>query len=277
VLVLVIPLALLSALMYAFSDFFEQRAASLDAAAAHEVTVGPERSRIGRALAGVVATMRRLVRDRRWAAGWAIGTLALFVIPLSTVYSPLRPGLRDYGGALLVCAGLVVVIAVRGGAENDEPPRRPSILLFIAVLLVVAGLVAVASRSPGPIRVTALATAAGVSFGSSAALVKLTTSDLTTRGIGATARDWPGYALAVATGAGLVIQQLAFAAGRLAAATTAMIVANPIVGYAVAVFGFGEHLPGTPGRLAGLAVGGLCAVVGVVMLAHSPVLFGEDT
>lgn len=300
-LVLVIPLALLSALMYAFSDFFEQRAASLDAAAAHDIPVGPERSRIGRALAGVVAFMRRLVRDRRWAAGWAIGTLALFVqaaalhwgsvavvqtlqvttllfaIPLSTVYSPLQPGLRDYGGALLVCAGLVVVIAVRGGAESDEPPRRPSVLLFIAVLLVVAGLVVVASRSPGPIRVTALATAAGVSFGSSAALVKLTTSDLTTRGIAATARDWPGYALAIATGAGLVIQQLAFAAGRLAAATTAMIVANPIVGYAVAVFGFGEHLPGTPGRLAGLAVGGACAVIGVVMLAHSPVLFGEDT
>ena len=121
---------------------------------------------------------------------------------------------------------------------------------------------------------TALATAAGVAFGSSAALVKLTTAELSGPGVAATARDWPGYSLAVATGVGLVVQQLAFAAGRLAAATTAMIVANPIVGYAIAVFGFGEHFPSGVGRLSGIALGGACAVVGVLMLAHSPVLFG---
>jgi hypothetical protein len=300
VLVIVIPLALLAALLYAFSDFLEQRAASRDAATPHESLADVHRHRVARALAGVAATMRRLVRDRTWFAGWAIGTLALFVqaaalhlgsvavvqtlqvttllfaIPLSTVNSPLRPSLRDYAGALLVCAGLVSVIAVRGGADTAEPSRRPSVLLFLLVLLAVAALVVAGSSSPGPVRVTTLATAAGVSFGSSAALVKLTTSDLTTVGVAGTARDWPGYALAVATGAGLVIQQLAFASGRLAAATTAMIVANPLVGYAVAVFGFGERFPSNPGRLAGLAIGGLCAVVGVVILAHSPVLFGED-
>jgi hypothetical protein len=299
-LVLVIPLALLAALLYAFSDFFEQRAASLDARTVKNLPAIPDdRPRLVRTLSSVARTMRRLVRNRRWFAGWAIGTVALFVqaaalhlgsvavvqtlqvttllfaIPLSTVYGGARAGWRDYAGGLLVCMGLVAVIAVRGGAE--EPDRdRPSVFLFLLVALIVASLVLVAGRSPGPIRVTTLATAAGVAFGSSAALVKLTTNDLTNLGVGGTARDWPGYALAVATGTGLVIQQLAFASGRLAAATTAMIVANPVVGYVIAVLGFGEHLPQAPGRLLGIALGGVCAVVGVTILAHSPVLFGDD-
>ena len=282
-LVVVIPLALMAALLYAFSDFFEQRAASLDARASRT---------------GAFATMRRLIRNRRWFAGWAIGTVALFIqaaalhlgsvavvqtlqvttllfaIPLSTVYGGAKAGPREYTGGLLVCAGLVAVIAVRGSAAGDSDDR-PSALLFLLVALTVAVLVLIAGRSPGPVRVTALATAAGVAFGSSAALVKLTTADLA-NGVGGTARDWPGYALALATGTGLVIQQLAFAAGRLAAATTAMIVANPVVGYLIAVVGFGEHLPAAPGRLLGIALGGTCAVIGVTVLAHSPVLFGPD-
>ncbi|MDX6244748.1 MAG: hypothetical protein QOE76_2471 [Frankiales bacterium] len=299
-LLLVIPLALLAALLYAFSDFFEQRAASLDAQTVKSLPAVPDdRPRLVRGLYSVARTMRRLVHDRRWFAGWAIGTVALFVqaaalhlgsvavvqtlqvttllfaIPLSTVYGGARAGWRDYAGGLLVCAGLVAVIAVRGGARETDS-ERPSVLLFLLVALVVAALVLVAIRSPGPVRVTALATAAGVAFGSSAALVKLTTNDLTDIGVGGTARDWPGYALAIATGTGLVIQQLAFASGRLAAATTAMIVANPLVGYVIAVLGFGEHLPSASPRLLGIAMGGACAIVGVTILAHSPVLFGDD-
>jgi drug/metabolite transporter (DMT)-like permease len=301
VLVLVIPLALLAALLYSLSDFMQQRAASLDAHQPHpeEVRVD-DRHRVLRALSSVAHTMTRLIHDRRWMVGWTIGTAALavqaialrlgsvavvqtlqvtsllFAIPLSTVYSNQRPGARDYLGGSLVCAGLVAVIAVRGGATDGPVDRRPSVFLFVLVALVMMAFVAVAVSSPGPVRVTALAAAAGVAFGCSAALVKLTTTDLTTVGVIGTARDWPGYGLAVATAAGVVIQQLAFGAGRLAAATTAMIVANPLVGYAIAVLGFGEHLPDSPGGLAGIALGGFCATIGVVLLAHSPVLFGKD-
>jgi drug/metabolite transporter (DMT)-like permease len=301
VLVLVIPLALLAALLYSLSDFMQQRAASLDAHQEHPESVPrDDRHRVIRALARVARTMQRLIHDRRWMLGWFIGTAALgvqaaalrlgsvavvqtlqvtsllFAIPLSTVYSRLRPSLRDYIGGSLVCAGLVAVIAVRGGATDDSSHRRPSVFLFVLVALVMMGLVAVGVSSPGPVRVTALAAAAGVAFGCSAALVKLTTTDLTTIGVVGTAKDWPGYGLAIATGAGVVIQQLAFGAGRLAAATTAMIVANPLVGYAIAVLGFGEHLPSGPGGLTGIAIGGLCATIGVTLLAHSPVLFGAD-
>ena len=152
VLVVVIPLALLAALLYSYSDFLEQRAASLDALKDHP-SVADNRPRLVRALAGAAGTMRRLVVDRRWAAGWLIGTAALgvqavalhlgsvalvqtlqvtsllFAIPLSTVYSPLSPGARDYLGAGLICAGLIALITVRGAPENDT--RRPAVTLAV--------------------------------------------------------------------------------------------------------------------------------------------------
>jgi hypothetical protein len=303
VLIIVIPLALVAAVMYSYSDYLEQRVASrgrpdqTGGGAGSDVPSGLG-TRLLRLLSVAVAMMRRLTHDRTWAIGWC--TLALFVqavalhlgsiavvqtlqvtsllwaIPLTARSVPYGPNVRDYLGAGLVGAGLISVIAVRGAAAGSAHDQRPSVLLFLAIAASVVGLVAVALEAPRPLRVTSLAVAAGVCYGCSAALIKLTTHDLATVGIPGTATDWPGYALALSTGAGTVIQQLAFASGRLAAATTAIFVANPVVGYLIAVLGFGEQLPSSAGRLTGIALGGLCAVVGVNLLAQSRLLFGGD-
>ena len=87
-----------------------------------------------------------------------------------------------------------------------------------------------------------------------------------------TATDWPGYALAVVSVIGVLLQQVAFASGRLPVAATAMIVANPVVGTAIAIVAFAELLPGDPVRLAGLAFGAALVVAGVTVLSHSPLL-----
>jgi hypothetical protein len=288
VLAVVIPLALVAALMYSYSDYLEQQAAH---AGRREEDPADDRSKVVRLFSAAGAMMRRLVHDRTWTIGWVIGTLALgsvavvqtlqvtsllWAIPLTARSTPYRPSPRDYVGAGLLGAGLVAVIAVRGSAGGAPDGRRPSVLLFIAIAVAVVLLIAMALEVPRPIRVTLLAIAAGVCYGCSAALVKLTSNDLTSVGIPGTATDWPGYTLALSTAVGTVVQQFAFAAGRLAAATTAIFVANPLVGYAIAVFGFGEPFPHSPGRLAGLAVAGACATVGIAMLAHSRLLFGKD-
>ena len=301
-LILVIPLALVAALMYSYSDYLEQRVAS---SRHHEDqdTGRPSGGLTQRMLAlasGSADMMRRLTHDRTWAIGWLIGTLALFVqaaalhlgsiavvqtlqvtsllwaIPLTARSVPYGPSWRDYVGAGLLGAGLICVIAVRGGARGPSHGERPSVLLFLGIAAVVVALVATALEAPRALRVTILAVAAGVCYGCSAALIKMTTHDLTTVGVPGTATDWPGYSLALSTGAGTVIQQLSFASGRLAAATTAIFVANPLVGYAIAVVGFGEQFPSSPGRLAGIALGGACAVAGIALLAHSRLLFGGD-
>jgi hypothetical protein len=305
VLILVIPLALVAAAMYSYSDYLEQRVASRARPDVGVVSGGADApsglgTRLLRLLSGALAMMRRLTHDRTWAIGWCIGTLALFVqaaalhlgsiavvqtlqvtsllwaIPLTARSVPYGPNVRDYLGAGLLGAGLICVIAVRGAAKGSAHDERPSVLLFVAIAASVVGLVALALEAPRPLRVTSLAVAAGVCYGCSAALIKLTTHDLATVGVPGTATDWPGYALALSTGAGTVIQQLAFASGRLAAATTAIFVANPVVGYLIAVLGFGEQLPSSAGRLTGIALGGLCALVGVNLLAQSRLLFGSE-
>lgn len=299
-LILVVPLALVAAAMYAVSDFLEQQAAQ-------RAMLGPELGRRGEhrvlgAARAVAIAMRRLLHDRIWFAGWTAGTLALFVqaaalhlgsvalvqtlqvatllfaLPLSTVGTPSRPGVRDWSGAALVCAGLVILLTMRPStpSEAGAADRGDILLVLISIFIAVIVLCFLSLSHPGRLRPTLLAVAAGACFGASAALVKLTAADLTGRGIPATAADWPGYALALTTGTGLVLQQVAFGSGRLAVALTAMLITNPLVGYTLAVVGFHEALPTSAPRLGAFAVGGFIVACGVGVLAHSPVLFGAD-
>lgn len=306
-LAVVIPLGLLAALFYALSDFLEQRAASNASADEQSDDGGPGTgtagARIFRALGGARRVFRRLVRDKQWLSGWAVGTLAylvqaaalhlgsvgvvqslqttslLFALPLSAVGRPERIGPRDVAGGLAITGGLLIFLIGRGRTPATSEAHRERILLLLLVLgaaALVLTVWAALHSAKGPVRAVLLGVAAGLGFASSATLVKLTTHSLTTVGVSGTARDWPGYALALATGSGLVLQQLSFASGRLATASTAMILANPVAGTAVATVGFGEHLPSSGLRLAGIAVGAVAVIVGVVLLSHSDLIRGNE-
>jgi len=300
VLAIVIPLSLVAAFFYALSDFLEQRAA------ARTVAGEPDGSRLGasRRLAAAgrsaVRTLRRLTHDRLWFLGWAVGTTAyfvqaaalhlgsvsvvqalqvtslLFTLPLSTLGRPWSPKARDWLGGGFIVAGLILFLAARGATHGAASPHRDRFLFILLMLLAaVVGLSVLAGLRSGPLRATLLACAAGASFAASASLVKLTSDDLVSRGVAATATDWPGYALAVVSVLGVLLQQVAFASGRLPVAATAMIVANPVVGTAIAIVAFAEPLPGEPARLVGLGIGAALVVVGVTVLSHSPLLTGD--
>jgi hypothetical protein len=183
---------------------------------------------------------------------------------------------RDWLAGVAIVGGIAVFLAVRGTAPLDGAPDRPKVLLagFSAAILV-GLLVAVASGRRPAIHATLVAVAAGLCFAMSAVLIKLTAESLVDRGVGATATDWPGYALAVSTLCGLLLEQEAFASGSLAAAVSAMTITNPLASYAVGVLAFHVHPPAGPGQLAALAGAGLLLVLGTVGLAHSPTVQRE--
>ena len=289
----VVLLALAAALLYAVSDFLEQRVA-------HSTADELQGMEHGGVLGVVSAAAGKLVRNRIWFLGWAVGTLAylvqaaalhqgsvavvqslqvttvLFSLPLSAVGTALRPHLRDYLAGGAVCLGLALFLLARGDQVQGPPHRGRILFMLVIVVASIFALIGLALERHGAVRATLFGIAAGVAFGSSATCVKLTSIELTTDGAGHTARDWPGYALAAFALASVVLQQAAFAAGKLPTATTAIAVTNPLVGTVFAVIGFQEALPTSAGRLAMVACAAALIIVGLSVLPHSPLLRSEE-
>jgi hypothetical protein len=166
-----------------------------------------------------------------------------------------------------------VFLAVRGVAPMEGAPDRGRVVLAgLSTIAAVSVLMVVSAGRRPLVHSTLIAVAAGLCFAMSAVLMKLTAADLINRGVAATARDWVGYALAVSTLTGLLLEQGAFAAGSLPAAVAAMTITNPLASYVVGVLAFHVTLPTGIGVLAALAGAGLLLFAGAVGLAHSPIV-----
>ena len=173
----------------------------------------------------------------------------------------------------MICAGLIVFLAVRGVAPLADEPDRHRLLLCVVVAVVLVGTIVLASTGRKPlVHATMIAVAAGLCFAVSAAMIKLTTEDLLQQGVAATARDWPGYALAASTLTGLLLEQGAFATGSLPSAVAAMTITNPVASYLLGVFAFGAEPPTGAGPLTALGGAGALIFGGAVGLAHSPIV-----
>jgi drug/metabolite transporter (DMT)-like permease len=290
--------ALLAAFLFAASASLQQHAAHRENYTS-EAATGAGRSSQDRLVVprALVHLVRRLVRTPLWLFGWLtnligfgvqalalyFGSVALvqpllitqllFALPMGSAARRRWPHPRDWIAAASICGGLATFLAVRGVAPlEDEADRARLILCCLAAVIAVGVLVLASTGRPPLAHATLIAIAAGLCFALSAAMIKLTSNDLIHRGVGATARDWPGYALAATTLAGLLLEQGAFAAGSLPSAVAAMTITNPIASYLIGVFAFGVLPPETVGQLAALAGAGALICMGAVGLAHSPIV-----
>lgn len=276
-------LGLLAAFLFAGAAYYQQRAARETSREGHGV------------VEGAYALMRKLVRDPVWLKGWLVNlagfgaqaaalhlgsvaevqpllaTQLLFAMPMASLERRRWPRWRDWGSGLSICLGLVVLLvlvhAVPTGADVD---RSKIVLAALSALAAIVVLVPIASRLGADVMVLVSAGCAGICFAMTAVFIKLTSDDLLHHGIASTATDWVGYALAVSTALGLVLEQAAFANGPLPWAVATKESVNPIASYAVGVLAFPIALPTDAGTVAGLVVAGLLLVAGAVGLAHSP-------
>lgn len=276
-------LAVGAAFLFALAAYLQQRASRVLA----------ERAMHG--ITGAASLTWRMLRNRTWLVGWGtnlfgwltqavalklgsvaavqplISTQLLFALPLASIGSRTRPSVRDWMAGLSVCAGIGVLLFSGGAAPLGGSADRPlivaaSVAAAVAILLLVR-----ASRGTTP-RVTSVLTgcAAGICFAMSAVYLKLTADELFDKGIGATAVDWVGYALAVSTALGLVLGQASYASGPLPWALAATNVTNPVVSYVVGCLAFHATPPDNPGTLALLALAGVLLLAGALGLAFSP-------
>lgn len=288
---LVLLLACVAAFTFALSAMLEQRAA---AQTTSEHTLG--------SIHGFSAFVHALVRRKLWLTGFVINNLG-FVIQAAALHlgsvavvqpvmvsqvlfallltgidrRRLRPGVKDWGYVLCICAGLIVLLSVGGAAPLHGAPNRGQVILVLLAMAAAVVILVILARTQRDLRAASLmlAVAAGTCFAGNAVLTKLTTEDLFGPGVLHTALDWPGYSLAVATASGLLIEQAAFANGSLPWAVAAMSITNPVISYLAGIFGFHVAAPHTAGALAAVSVTAVLIGVGISGLAHSPLSRAE--
>lgn len=199
-------------------------------------------------------------------------TTLLFTLPLAALGTGRRPGRGGWIGAVLVCAGLVLVLSTRS-LPSTETTRYAPLLAAMGAVLVGAVVVVAAGRGrTPPWRAALLSVAAGALFAVGAAITKLTAAVFVDGGLVGLLTSWPGYALAVVSLASFSLQQAAYASGPLAPAMTAVVITDPLVAYLLGVAGFGEPPPHGVGSVLAVVIGAVVLGTGVALLARSPVL-----
>jgi len=268
--------------LFALAAFYQQRAAR-------------RTSRRGSTLIGsAAALMSTLVRNRLWLTGWVINlagfgaqavalhlgsvaavqpllvTQLLFALPMSSLERKTWPTPRDWGSAVAICGGLVLLLAMVRVPLTAEADRGRVVLAALAALAAIVVLVPLAARTSRSLMVFVTAACSGLCFAMTAVFIKLTADDLVNHGVAYTATDWVGYALACSTALGLVLEQAAFANGPLPWTVATKEAVNPVASYAVGILAFPVVFPTDAGTVAALIGAGVLLVAGAIGLGASP-------
>lgn len=249
-----------------------------------------------------VTFIRGLIRQPMWVlstagslAGFALQGLALTSGPIVLVQPLLvtgvlfaavtgfllRRGPIDWllVTALLMTAGglALFLVAARPTAGNDLLTLGQVIPLAAVLAVLVFGCVGLAFRTRGTSRSLALAFAAGIVYGVTAAVAKVALS-LIGDGAVALLTSWSLWALVVLGPTGFLLNQHAFREGALASPVVAVItVTDPMVGIGIGLLWLGEKVSAEPGAIAAEVLGLLIMATGVWLVAHrAPHLSGED-
>jgi drug/metabolite transporter (DMT)-like permease len=199
-------------------------------------------------------------------------TELVFAIPISAHLDGRRLSWREWLGVLAVAAGIAASawgLAPSGSGNGGSPERWATIggaLGLCAVLLAWIG------RHQRPLaRASLYAIAAALAFALSSALLANSVAGFVAHGIGGLLRPAP-YAMALSSLGGLLLNQSAFQAGPLAVTMPMSDWVEPLVGVVLALSVLGESLDTGAGHLAGLSIGAVVALGGIICLDTSPMI-----
>jgi drug/metabolite transporter (DMT)-like permease len=233
---------------------------------------------------GIIAM---LIGDGLQAAALGIGSLAvvepvlttslLFALPLSAAWRRERLQRSEWLGAVMVSAGLGLVLGVGTPTAGNADMGGYEWLLVtltswgLATFLVAAGL-----RTPWPsYRAALVGAGAGVLFGLQDALTRYCLHWFT-KDFPHLVLSWQPYVLLVTAVYGLTLAQSAYEAGSLSASLPPMAIGEPIIGMLIGIVALNEHLDTGPVDLAFEALGAAVMVWGAWLLAQSPLVVGAS-
>lgn len=199
----------------------------------------------------------------------------LFALPLSALWHRRRLGTREWLGAAALLAGLALFIGVGNphGGSTAHLPWPNWVLSGGGIALLVGTVVSVGRRRPAVQQATILAAAAGMLYGLQDALTERTMAVLT-HGFVAVVVNWPAFALVAVAVVGMLLAQSAFEAAPLSASLPAITAVEPITGIAFGIGVYHEYLNLSGGALTLELIGLVTAILGVYLVASSPLVTG---
>lgn len=238
-----------------------------------------------------------LVRSHTWQVGFAglVGSFVLQAValglgqlaavePIITLEVPLtlliasrtfgsRLRRTEWTGIFLMTFGMIALVALLGPQPGNETDVGSSVYAAAggATAATIVALVVVSLRGSIVWRTACLGAAAGTSFGLTATFIKETIAQADSRGAIGVFTTWQTYVAVTFGVGGLILMQWALHVGPLLAAQPGFTLMDPLVSILWGVLVFDETTR-TGLWLLPASLGAVLVGVGVVVLAHSPLL-----
>jgi drug/metabolite transporter (DMT)-like permease len=210
-----------------------------------------------------------------------IQPLVVLMLPVALVVGWLAggppPKIVDYIGSLAIVAGLSGFLILIGRPGEGHAPRARYFALTVLVVLAVGALLSLSVRSRSAVvRGAVYGTAAGMYFGTLGVMVDGLSDVVVHRGyIGlvSTGRGIiPLIGIVVLGVCGIVLTQVSFQVGKLAATLPANTAADPFTAVLLGAILLREHIPLSVGHLIGYAACLAVVLAGAIRLAQDTVV-----
>jgi drug/metabolite transporter (DMT)-like permease len=202
-------------------------------------------------------------------------TELLFLLLILGVWFRFRLTWPEWLGALAIVVGLggfFLAAAPSGG--QAIPTGGQWVVSTVILFAIIAGFIVAALRGPRWWRAAAFGAATAVTAAYTASLTKAIT-DYTKLGWSHVFTHFQPYMLGVVGLGTVFLLQNALHAGPITASRTTLVTINPLVSIVLGTTLFGDRLRVGPGWIALEAMALLVLMVGVVMLARSPLVAGQ--
>lgn len=181
---------------------------------------------------------------------------------------------RQLGWALILACALGAFLALAtpasSTADGESADRLPAIAAAVVGVALTLALTGLGRWQRSRTRSAALlGTAVGIIYAATAALLKALTDIATTHGLLQVVSSWQLYCVVALGAVGLLLNQLTFQAGPIAAGLAATAAIDPLLSIVVGVLVYDERISRGPGGGVVLVVLVVALALAVVQLARS--------
>ena len=198
----------------------------------------------------------------------------IFAVPLSAAWDRKALDLRDWLGIFAVAGGLAAFIAI-GRPQQEKGPGTaflPWVISAAVIVVAVVLLVTVARRLGPQMQAPLLGAGAGVLYGTQSGLMHVVVRQMGSHGLLAVLANPMTYGVVICSVIGTVLTQSAYEMAPFAGSYPALAAIEPLAGIGIGLGVLGGALSLGPLPIAVEAAGLAVMIVGIYLLATSPLV-----